>query len=219
MPLMPKNTLRTLAALSLASLFAAAGCAGEVETTGANEGAGEAAVDEQSAALGKNAAADEPGAAVDEQSAAFGKNAVADEPGAAAADQSAADDEQGAAPCENARCTPTLPTPIVLKPNLVAVEVTPGAGYCVGSNGSVQIRIRNAGLRTAGPSHTRVDFGNVRYHRSTPSLAPGATFDTTVGIPAGCYQPDCFFTIVADEYNVVNESSESDNDKLGICVG
>ncbi|HEU4412141.1 MAG TPA: CARDB domain-containing protein [Polyangiaceae bacterium] len=112
-------------------------------------------------------------------------------------------------------CLPPIEVP--QKPNLVAVMMD--GAYCTrNASGALVVRVRNAGTAAAGASHTLVDFGNVRYHRNTPSLAPGASVDLTVTIPSGCFGPDCHFAIEPDEYDVVDESQES-NVVGGTCLG
>lgn len=130
-------------------------------------------------------------------------------------DEPEALDEAGAAACPIQN--PCIPPPPPPKPNLVPVQMH--GGYCTrNASGDLVVRIRNAGTATAGPSHTLVDFGRVRYHRNTPSLSPGQSFDLTVAIPAGCFDPDCHFVIEADENDVVSESNEN-NAVLGVCIG
>jgi hypothetical protein len=97
--------------------------------------------------------------------------------------------------------------------------VSSGGGHCELNGNTLTVRVKNVGDARAGESHTLISFGNKRYHKSTPALDPGAEHVMTVTLPAGCFDPDCGFTLNADEKGVVQESSETNNHVAGNCVG
>jgi hypothetical protein len=116
-------------------------------------------------------------------------------------------------------CLPNPPPPPAPKPNLQPVTIDGNSGFCYGPNGNLLLRVRNTGSATAGASTTGVYFGAGNYHIPTPSLGVNASFDFEVPIPAGCFHPDCGFTIIADENGNVSEKIESDNQVSAYCAG
>ena len=99
-------------------------------------------------------------------------------------------------------------------PDLIPV---PAAGFC--RNGSVVVTLRNQGPGNAEASTTTVTFaggGSVRL--PTPEVDGGriATL-SPVAIPGACYVPNCFFQVIVDSDNDVDESNESNNTVDGTC--
>ncbi len=75
--------------------------------------------------------------------------------------------------------------------------------------------VANCSYVTAPASHTRFAYGNTRYHLSTPSLAPGAYVSWTKPM---AMSGEFGWSVTADEYNVILESSETNNVATGHCV-
>lgn len=104
-------------------------------------------------------------------------------------------------------------------PDLVPVPDENGF-FCKLKDDCLIVTVRNQGGSGAGPSTTRVDFGNFGVTElPTPPLAPGASVDLCFTIPRGCFNPDCDFRITVDVYDNVAESNESNNYAQGTCIG
>lgn len=92
--------------------------------------------------------------------------------------------------------------------------------FCRREESTLIVTVMNQGGSQAGPSTTRVDFGQFGIvDTPTPSLMPGAQVDLNVPIPMGCFNPDCDFRITVDVHNVVAESNEGNNTASGMCLG
>ena len=105
------------------------------------------------------------------------------------------------------------------KPDLIPVP-DPRLGFCRRQNMKLTVTVKNQGSTDAGPSVTRVDFGNFGIaSQPTPALAAGASIDLLFDIPPGCFNPDCEFRITVDSNNQVNESNEGNNTGSGSCLG
>jgi CARDB len=104
-------------------------------------------------------------------------------------------------------------------PDLVPVP-DPSGFFCRFRDGKLVVTVKNQGIGPAGPSTTEVDFfSHGRVSLPTPALAPGASTDLFVDIPAGCFDPDCEFRITVDALNSVAESNEANNTANGLCIG
>lgn len=94
--------------------------------------------------------------------------------------------------------------------------------YCSpDGKGNMIITIHNAGSDPAGASKTLVQFGSFSsYVLDTPPLEKGAyAILEPVLIPAECWSPDCSFIIKADMDNVIDETSEGNNEVFAVCIG
>ena len=96
-------------------------------------------------------------------------------------------------------------------------------GFCkaVGNAQTVVVSVRNQGNAEAPASTTTITFspgGPVSVQ--TPAIPAGDSVDLSpVDIPAGCFDPDCDFTITVDSNNQVSESNEDNNTAEGRCIG
>ena len=110
------------------------------------------------------------------------------------------------------------------KPDLLPVNPQPSAGklgFCRrDASGKLIVTIKNQGVAAAGPSQTTVKFANGgTVSVSTPALTAGASVDVTTATPPGCFRPDCSFEITADSALAVDESDETNNVAIGVCLG
>ena len=104
-------------------------------------------------------------------------------------------------------------------PDLIPVPDANGF-FCRREDGNLIVTVRNQGSAAAGPSTTRVDFGNHGVvDMPTPGLVAGAATAVKFPIPFGCFDPDCEFRIIVDVHNVVAESDEGNNFAGGSCLG
>lgn len=90
--------------------------------------------------------------------------------------------------------------------------------------GDLIVTIRNQGAAPAtGGFTSRVTFaapGSPSQPIMTPpGFGPGAVQATSVPIPAGCFNPDCGFTIEVDVGHTVDEANEGNNVGAGRCIG
>lgn len=89
--------------------------------------------------------------------------------------------------------------------------------------GNLVVQVKNQGTADAPASETKVvfpGFGNGTSQMTDP-LAVGDSVNLFFAIPAGCFNPDCDFTITVngDEANPVDEDIDSDNSADGRCTG
>jgi hypothetical protein len=92
--------------------------------------------------------------------------------------------------------------------------------FCRRTGRELTVTVCNKGTGPAGPSTTRVDFGqHGRVDVPTPALAAGDCADVQVTIPPNCFDPDCEFRITVDAAAVVAEANKSNNVASGVCVG
>ncbi len=104
-------------------------------------------------------------------------------------------------------------------PDLLPVPDANGS-YCRRQDNTLFVRICNQGNGPAGPSTTTVEFGpHGTVDIPTPALAPGACTVVQAQIPAGCFDPDCEFRIIADSAGVITESDETNNTVVDRCIG
>jgi len=86
--------------------------------------------------------------------------------------------------------------------------------------GKLIVTVANQGNATAAASTTLVQFSNgVSSALPTPAIAPGASVDLLLSIPATCYRPDCSFKITVDSKGQVKEANEGNNTAVGSCLG
>jgi hypothetical protein len=108
-----------------------------------------------------------------------------------------------------------------LIPDLVPVP-DPVFGFSVkDGQGNLLITVKNQGTGDAGPSITRVHFGNVSGYVdvATPAIPAGQYTILAVPIPGTCYQPDCGFYFDLDADNQVDEWDDTNNRGSGGFVG
>ena len=104
-------------------------------------------------------------------------------------------------------------------PDLIPVPDANGS-FCRHEEGKLIVRVRNQGSAAAGPSTTRVNFGQHGIvDMPTPGLVAGAATDLSFPIPIGCFDPNCEFQIIVDVHNVVAEANEGNNFANGMCLG
>jgi hypothetical protein len=100
------------------------------------------------------------------------------------------------------------------EPDLVAL---PAAGFC--RDQGVVVTLRNQGPSDSDSSATTITFagaGSVLV--ATPSIEGGriATLPP-VAIPAACFAPNCFFQVIVDSNDDIEESDESNNTAEVTC--
>lgn len=94
-------------------------------------------------------------------------------------------------------------------------------GFCQRDDDNLTVRVRNqANPDVLQQTAVRVDFGSFGRQNATAPAIPGGSFaDVAVPIPAGCFNPDCDFTITVDFNDDVDEADETNNEEEGICIG
>jgi hypothetical protein len=101
-------------------------------------------------------------------------------------------------------------------------------GFCRRGDAGLTVRVRNQGNQPAFvPTTVRVQFASGEQTATIPPLPNGAAADVTVPIPAGCFNPECDFTIRVDADDAVEEpghdatdtSHEDNNFAVGRCLG
>ncbi len=111
------------------------------------------------------------------------------------------------------------------KPDLVPANPTGMALFCnIDDQGNLKVYVENQGTAQAAGSEleVRFDMGSGTFtaaRGATGPIAPGSTDDVMIGIPTGCFNPDCDFTITVDVVNTVQESNEGNNNADGRCIG
>ena len=94
--------------------------------------------------------------------------------------------------------------------------------YCQLANQgrSLAVAAQNIGTADAANSTTVVEFSpGGTIEMKTPALDPGAVFELPpVDFPAGCFDPDCNFTITVDAKDRVLELDERNNTAAGVCL-
>ena len=118
-----------------------------------------------------------------------------------------------------AGCFPGIPLPDLVPDN------PPGmAGYCnVDDSNNLIVYVKNQGEADAPASSVTVQFSlssGVQEIMGTVGAIPvGQTKSVSIAIPAGCFNPDCGFTITVDSGEDILESQELNNSVNGSCVG
>jgi hypothetical protein len=98
---------------------------------------------------------------------------------------------------------------------------TSPAAFCrIEESGKMlRVTVKNQGTIDAGSSKTTVRFGEKPFTIDTPSVPAGGSADLLFKVPAGCFSPDCSFSISVDSSNQVSESDEGNNNVTGGCIG
>lgn len=95
--------------------------------------------------------------------------------------------------------------------------------FCTRDEAGLHVTVRNQGGSPAGPSVTRVDFGNAGgpFDIATAALDPTDSVVLVQPIPAACFNPDCSFTISVNHTGTVDEGTGGDgnNDVGASCIG
>lgn len=96
--------------------------------------------------------------------------------------------------------------------------------YCdLDSEGNLVVHVENRGNADASSVKVTVTFtllsGSSSVSGTISSIAAGTTETVPISIPAGCYNPDCFFNINVDPDDTIDESNESNNTADGYCIG
>ena len=99
-------------------------------------------------------------------------------------------------------------------PDLIPLPVT---GFC--NDGSVVVTLRNQGPSDADSSTTTVTFaGGVSVELPTPAIEGGRIESLPpLTIPAACFTPTCFFQVIVDSNNDIEERDETNNSVDETC--
>ena len=99
-------------------------------------------------------------------------------------------------------------------PDLIPLPV---AGFC--RDGSVSVTLRNQGPSDADSSTTTVTFaGGGSVQLPTPAIEGGRIESLPpLTIPAECFAPSCFFQVIVDSNNDIEENDESNNSVDETC--
>ena len=98
----------------------------------------------------------------------------------------------------------------------------PRFSFCVRDEDNFYITVKNQGGGSAAQSVTVIDFGSTggAFDIVTSPLNPGDSVVLTQPIPAACFNPDCSFTILVNQNNVVDEGgADGNNTAAGQCIG
>ncbi len=100
------------------------------------------------------------------------------------------------------------------EPDLIPLPV---AGFC--RDGSVVVTLRNQGPSDADSSTTTVTFAGGRsVQLPTPAIEGGRIESLpSLTIPAECFAPNCFFQVIVDANNDIEESDETNNSAEETC--
>ncbi len=100
------------------------------------------------------------------------------------------------------------------EPDLIPLPV---AGFC--RDGSVVVTLRNQGPADADSSTTTVTFaGGGSVQLPTPAIEGGRIESLPpLTIPKECFAPDCFFQVIVDSNNDIEESDETNNSVDETC--
>lgn len=129
-------------------------------------------------------------------------------------------------------CSPrSISNSVEQEPDLIP-ERRPGAsgeeGFCRLSEEALVVRVRNqTNTDVLTPTVTRVVFSpGGEVSQPTPAIPGGSMAEVSFAIPAGCFNPDCDFTISVDADNQIDESHgggadnhETNNIERGTCIG
>lgn len=120
-------------------------------------------------------------------------------------------------------CAPGGPSPA--ESDLVPVKAPANPTFCErDAAGNLKVYVQNQGTGDAPGSQVEVKFymgGGVEttVRGATGPISKGATDTVLITIPAGCFHPDCPFTITVDIVNEVKETNEQNNTVQGTCIG
>lgn len=95
-------------------------------------------------------------------------------------------------------------------------------GFCrTDDDGNLVVRVRNqTNFDNLNPSTTIVEFSPGTPQSAVTAPMPGGSMtDVTFVFPAGCFNPDCDFTITVDANGDVDEGDEGNNTVAGTCIG
>ena len=100
------------------------------------------------------------------------------------------------------------------QPDLIAL---PAAGFC--RDQGVVVTLRNQGPSDADSSTTTITFAGAGSVNVATGGVEGGRIETLppVAIPAACFAPDCFFQVVVDSIDDVDESDEGNNTAEVTC--
>lgn len=100
------------------------------------------------------------------------------------------------------------------EPDLIAL---PAAGFC--RDQGVVVTLRNQGPSDADSSVTTITFAGANSVQVATSSVEGGRITTLppVAIPAACYAPNCFFQVIVDSNDDVDESDENNNTAEVTC--
>lgn len=100
------------------------------------------------------------------------------------------------------------------EPDLIPLPI---AGFC--RDGSVVVTLRNQGPSDADSSTTTVTFaGAGSVQLPTPGIEGGRIASLPpLTIPAECFAPNCFFQVIVDSNNDIDESDETNNSVDETC--
>ena len=89
------------------------------------------------------------------------------------------------------------------------------------SEGKLGVTVRNQGDAESPSAKVVVTFspGGQSPEQDTGLISPSDTVDLKFDIPAGCFNPDCGFTISVDPGTQIDESEEGNNVGSGTCIG
>lgn len=107
------------------------------------------------------------------------------------------------------------------KPDLLPVNPNDMVNFCEADKyGNLLVHIKNQGTVTADASTLEVDFGQCgQVFLPVPSLLAGETTTILVPFCYGCFDPDCGFEIIVDSEGIIDESDETNNSQIGLCIG
>jgi hypothetical protein len=84
----------------------------------------------------------------------------------------------------------------------------------------LRVTVKNQGNADADASKTTVAFRDKAFTLDTPPIPAGGSADLMFRVPAGCFSPECSFTITVDSSDDVDEvANEGNNTVSGGCLG
>jgi hypothetical protein len=96
-------------------------------------------------------------------------------------------------------------------------------GFCksVGNSTKVVVTVKNQTADDAPATVTTVKFSTgAEVKVPTPAIPGNGSVELPpIDIPAGCFSPDCSFSITVDSNNQINETNETNNGTTGTCIG
>lgn len=100
------------------------------------------------------------------------------------------------------------------EPDLIPL---PAAGFC--RDAGVVVTLRNQGPSDARSSVTTITFAGADSVQVATSSVEGGRITTLppVAIPTACYAPNCFFQVIVDSNDDVDESDEGNNTAEVTC--
>jgi hypothetical protein len=87
-------------------------------------------------------------------------------------------------------------------------------------NDTLVVTVQNVGSGDAGPSTAQASFSSVGVRPiETPAIPAGGSVELRTEVPAGCFNPDCGYSIEVDAGQQLTESDESNNRASGSVIG